>query len=158
MKSSFCFPGLILTKLAAFRPTCICNLAFTHKGFTFNSFSNVFSVVTFQGIVFLESFLKRWFPQVQLWQIKQWKTCYLSKTAVIKTETFCRRVRLRQMLQILQRIEKLNKKRAKTLKNQKCHFFSLFWFFCLIWNARKGDSFAQNGISNASKLPTRWHH
>ena len=87
-----------LTILAAFRPTCISNLAFAHKGFIFNSFSIVFSVMA----------------------------------SVIKTETFCRRVRLRQMLQILQRIEKLNKKRAKTLKNQKCHFFSLFWFFCLI--------------------------
>ena len=83
-----------LHTMAAFRPTSIGNLAFAHKGFTFNSFSIVFSVMTFQGIVFLESLLKRWFPQVQLWQIKQWKACNLSKTAVIKTETFCRRVRL----------------------------------------------------------------
>ena len=95
-----------MSSQAAFRPTCISNLAFAHKGFIFNSFSIVFSVMIFQGIVFLESLLKRRFPQVQLWQIKQWKACYLSKTAVIKTETFCRRVRLRQMLQILQRIEK----------------------------------------------------
>ena len=36
--------------LSALRPTGICNLAFTHKGFTFNSFSIVFSVLTFQGI------------------------------------------------------------------------------------------------------------
>ena len=31
--------------LAAFRPTYICNLAFAHKGFTFNSFSIVFSII-----------------------------------------------------------------------------------------------------------------
>ena len=98
--------SLFINTKAAFRPTCICNLAFAHKGFTFNGFSIVFSVMTFQGIIFLESLLKKWFPQFQLWQIKQWKACYLSKSAVIKTETFCRRVRLRQMLQILQRIEK----------------------------------------------------
>ena len=46
----------------------------------------------------------------------------------------------------------MNRKRAHTLKNQTSHFFSLFWFLCLIWNARKGDSFAENGISNASTL------
>ena len=45
--------------VAAFRPTSIGNLAFAHKGFTFNSFSIVFSVLTFQGIVFLESLRKR---------------------------------------------------------------------------------------------------
>ena len=45
--------------MAAFKPTSIGNLAFAHKGFTFNSFSIVFSVLTFQGIVFLESLRKR---------------------------------------------------------------------------------------------------
>ena len=146
------------TILAAFRPTGICNLAFVHKGLDFNSFSVVFSVMTFQGIVFLESLLKRWFLQVQLSQIKQSKAWNHSRTAVIKTETFCRRAKLRQILQILQRIEKIELKTCKNFnKNQKCHFFSLFWFLCLIWN-RKGDSFAQNGISNAYEMPTRWHH
>ena len=86
--------GLKRSAEAAFRPTGICNLAFAHKGFTVNSYSIVFSVMAFQGIVFLESLLKRWFLQVQLWQIKQWKAWNLSKTAVIKTETFCRRARL----------------------------------------------------------------
>ena len=45
--------------LAAFRPTGIGNLAFAHKGFIFNSFSIVYSVMTFRGIVFFESLLKR---------------------------------------------------------------------------------------------------
>ena len=40
--------------MAAFRPTCIWHLAFAHKGFNFNSLSIVFSVVTCQGIIFLE--------------------------------------------------------------------------------------------------------
>ena len=114
---------LLLLSLAAFRPTNIGNLAFAHKGFTFNSFSIVFSVLTFQGIVFLESLRKRWFPPVQLWQIKQWKACNLSKTAVIKTETFCRRVRLRQILQILQRIEKTELKTCKNFNKSKMSFF-----------------------------------
>ena len=49
----------VFSNEAAFRPTGIGNLAFAHKGFTFNSFSIVFSVLTFQGIVFLESLRKR---------------------------------------------------------------------------------------------------
>ena len=61
--------SIVFQTKAAFRPTCICNLVFAHKGFTINGFSIVFSVMTFQGIVFLESSLKRRFIQVQLWQI-----------------------------------------------------------------------------------------
>ena len=96
---------------AAFRPTCICNLAFAHKGFTFNSFSIVFSVITFQGIVFLESLLKRWFPQVQLWQIKQWKAWNLSKTAVIKSETFCCTVCLKKSGSVNFKVKFYNKEK-----------------------------------------------
>ena len=46
-----------LLKLNPLWPTCIWHLAFAHKGFIFDSFSIVFSVMTFQGIVFLAFFL-----------------------------------------------------------------------------------------------------
>ena len=87
--------------MGPFTYTGICNLAFMHKGFGFNNFSIVFFFATFQGIIFSMSLQKRRFPDVQVWQFKQWNEGNLFKKSVIKPLTACRSLELRQNLQIL---------------------------------------------------------